>query len=120
MGRFGYRFIAPVSQEEPLQARSAETLGPGAHAASVGPDLVQAQVSIGAKAKRRKRWILLVRAAVVVLVLLVSAYFHFRRPAKLTEKDTIVSPTSRTRRAIPCLTACSGKGFPYNWSSRLS
>ncbi len=43
----GYRFIAPVSQEELPQARSAETSGASAQAAAVGPDL--AQVTFRAK-----------------------------------------------------------------------
>jgi serine/threonine protein kinase/tetratricopeptide (TPR) repeat protein len=37
-----------------------------------------------------KRWKVIVPAAVAVLVLLVSGYFYFHRPPKLTEKDTIV------------------------------
>src|SRR5271169_6122329 len=35
----GYRFIAPVSQEEPPQARSAQASGPSAQAAAVGSGL---------------------------------------------------------------------------------
>jgi eukaryotic-like serine/threonine-protein kinase len=38
----------------------------------------------------RKRWKIIVPAAVVVLALLVGGYFHFHRTPKLTDKDTIV------------------------------
>jgi len=86
----GYRFIAPVSQEEPVQVRGAETPGPSAQAASVGSDMYPAQVAIRAKTDRRKRWSVVASAAMALLALSVLAYLHFRRAPKLTDNDTIV------------------------------
>jgi len=67
------------------------------------------------------RWGAVAGATIVVVGLAVGGWLLFSRKAHaLTEKDTIVSQTSPTRRATRSLTTRSSKPWPWTWGNRLS
>ena len=79
--RTGYRFIGPVA-ESSTKEQEKEREGDSAGAAKTK--------KAGAGTVDRKRWGVVVAAAVVVPALVLAGYLHFHRAPKLTDKDTIV------------------------------
>jgi eukaryotic-like serine/threonine-protein kinase len=79
--RTGYRFIGPVT-ESSTKEQEKEREGGSAGAAKTK--------KAGAGTVLRKRWGVVVAAAVVVPALVLAGYLHFHRAPKLTDKDTIV------------------------------
>jgi eukaryotic-like serine/threonine-protein kinase len=79
--RTGYRFIGPVA-ESSTKEQEKEREGDSAGAAKTK--------KAGAGTVLRKRWGVVVAAAVVVPALVLAGYLHFHRAPKLTDKDTIV------------------------------
>ena len=77
----GYRFIAPVT-EPGTKEEAQEREGDSTRAARTG------EAEPGAAP--RKRWMLVVGAALAVAALAVAGYLYFHRAPKLTDKDTIV------------------------------
>jgi DNA-binding winged helix-turn-helix (wHTH) protein/tetratricopeptide (TPR) repeat protein len=77
--RSGYRFIGPVA-ESSTKEQEKEREGD-----SAGADKTQE-----AGTDLRKRWKVLVAAAVAVPALVLAGYLYFHRAPKLTDKDTIV------------------------------
>jgi DNA-binding winged helix-turn-helix (wHTH) protein/tetratricopeptide (TPR) repeat protein len=79
--RTGYRFIGPVIEP------AAEENGKEREEDSTG---VAKTEETGTGTVLRKRWRVVVAAAVIAPALVLAGYLHFRRAPKLTNKDTIV------------------------------
>ncbi|MGB9434317.1 MAG: winged helix-turn-helix domain-containing protein [Candidatus Acidiferrum sp.] len=79
--RAGYRFIGPVT-ESSAKEQEKEREGDSAAAATTA--------EAGTETDVRKRWKMVVAAAVTVPALVLAAYLCFHRALKLTDKDTIV------------------------------
>ncbi|HYV75759.1 MAG TPA: winged helix-turn-helix domain-containing protein [Candidatus Binatia bacterium] len=75
----GYRFIAPVSEEEKQEGKD--------RAADFARAELSAQTSIGTS---RSQYLIAVTAAVAVLAAATLVYFYLHRKPKLSDKDTIV------------------------------
>jgi len=79
--RTGYKFIGPVTEP------AAEEKGKEPEEDSTGAAKAE---ETGTGTVLRKRWRLVVAAAVIAPALILAGYLHFRRAPKLTYKDTIV------------------------------
>jgi DNA-binding winged helix-turn-helix (wHTH) protein/tetratricopeptide (TPR) repeat protein len=79
--RTGYRFIGPLTEP------AAEEKGKGRGEDSTGAAKTE---ETGAGTVLRKRWRVVVAAAVIAQTLILAGYLHFRLAPKLTDKDTIV------------------------------
>jgi DNA-binding winged helix-turn-helix (wHTH) protein len=79
--RTGYRFIGTVTEP------SAEEMGKEREEDSTGPAKTK---ETGTRTVLRKRWSVIVAAAVIASTLILVGYLYFHRAPKLTYQDTIV------------------------------
>ena len=96
----GYRFIAPVSQEEPPQAISAEASGPSAQAAALGSDLDPEQVTmpesgsaevmtaLRSRWRSHSRWLWTAAAIVVAFGALLIAWWRIPPAVPVVDEVT--------------------------------
>jgi eukaryotic-like serine/threonine-protein kinase len=107
----GYRFIAPVrlakeaageAQSLPLVTAAVQELSPAREGEfAVRAMESRAEGTTTTKGTRAARWRIVVPAVLMVGTLAAVAYFYFRRPVILTEKDTIVLADFDNRTGDP-------------------